>query len=172
MHQLNTAEVRRLREIISLMLEEHRNGTNENGQNLTCRRQRHSNSNTGGDVLVTLNHNNSGDGGCQSRVGSHRRTDVHPAQCDELQCATEHNAGSRVTQRKTHQGTSDQGAVELTLVHHGCDARNERHENNENKRQGAHASRPFCLRIFSKSTGEWLGSCCTVSFTPRLMSSR
>ena len=172
MHQLNTAEVRRLREIIRLMLEEHRNGTNKNGQNLTCCSQRHSNSNTGGDVLVTLNHNNSGDGGRQSRVGSHSGTNIHPAQGDELQCATEHNAGSRVTQRKTHQGTSDQGAVELTLVHHGCDARNERHENNENKRQGAHASRPFCLRIFSKSTGEWLGSCCTVSFTPRLMSSR
>ena len=26
--------------------------------------------------------------GSQSRVGSHSRTDVHPAQCDELQCAT------------------------------------------------------------------------------------
>ena len=109
MHQLNTTEVRGLREIISLMLEEHRNGTNKNGQNLTCRSQRHSNSNTGGDVLVTLNHNNSGDGGRQSRVGSHCRTDVHPAQGDELQCATEHNAGSQVTQRKTHQGASDQG---------------------------------------------------------------
>ena len=172
MHQLDTAEVSRLGEIIGLVLEEHRNGTNEDGQNLSGCGQRHGDGDTGVDVLVALNHDKGGDGGGQSRVGSHSRTDVHPAQCDELQETTEYDAGSEVTQCETHQGTSDQGAVELAFVHHGCDTRDERHENNENKREGGHASRPFCLRIFARSTGEWLGSCCTVSFTPRLRSSR
>ncbi len=40
-------------------------------------------------------------------------------------------------------------------VHHGCDARNERYENNENKRQGA-CVQAFLLEDLFQINREWL----------------
>lgn len=101
---------------ICRMLKCHGQRSHNDGQHLSRRRQRYRQRNTGTDALPAGNDQNGGYDGGESRIGSYRRSDIHPAQRDHLQRTADNNAGFHVTQHGANQGAGDQRTVKLKFI--------------------------------------------------------
>ena len=73
--------------LICQVLEEDRNRTNKDRQDLSGRCQRHSQRNARTDFLVSDDNKDGRDNACKCTIWCHCRPDIHPAESDHLKCA-------------------------------------------------------------------------------------
>ena len=139
MHDGDAPVVGLLGEAVGLVREEDGDRSHEDRQGLAGDGQRDGHTDGGrdgalggGGVTDRGHGDDGGDGGRQGGVGGHGGTDVHPAQGEQLQGATDHDADGGVAQGDTGQGAGDERAVELPLVQDAGHTRDERHERDQN----------------------------------------
>ena len=133
MADINAAQLAFFSEVVGLMLEHDGERTAEDREHLASCSERHGNRDAGADSLMAGNDQNRRNDGSQCSIRCHGSTDVHPAQCNHLECTADDNASCHITENKTCERTGDERTMCLQLIEYGSHTRDGGHdENREN----------------------------------------
>ena len=131
MAEFDAPEISVFGKLVCLVLEEYGDGTHEDGQHLSGDGDRDGDGDTFRDRQAALDDEDGGNDTGECCIRRHGRANVHPAEGDEFERATDHDTGAQIAEDEADEGAGDERAVRLPFINDGTDTADKSHQGDE-----------------------------------------